>query len=727
MPMALQRLGRERFLCLRCLHAISRHCNPSASYLPIFRRRISGSGDASLTSPTRRGPSSGSINTAQKHSRVTRRQSEEENHSNLLEQSKVQKYLNHLASTKNTLTLEDFEKYKPKTHSSPATSNYEVEYNALLDTLVRSFSSQQLRQLIRRYGRNLPAKKTKWNLAVTIIEKQWGWPSLTEIQKQQRDWSEVSYQTFLLDPQQCFLLLGKDGADLLNLSSKYNVHVSLSARPLSLKVEGLRGSLERLSTCITQFKEGIEDEIFTLPSIQVGQDLMQRISRLSGAFIESAGQDKIRIFYHQREAQASITAKRLLAAVSTESNQESPLLIYAPHDAPVSSNPSSLSMFLQTYSLYPFFASQSLPWTSSATSLFRLRRVGEWPESNAMEDVLQTGGLAGSLGSIVALDKASNDLKTRLLDIQHEKHPLSTRTISVSSGHLLWSSPSEKYATLKPPLKGSWQLSKLLDWLQSHSVGHIFSPSPPRPLLTLPADHQYILHRLVYSSLNVSSNKESFKPSNITFEVMLGSKKYSNETILRSVGKGEDTDYSTNQYGNSELSEQNINLEPSCHLSTESKLNLLIPDRPMDLSFSVVDKLGISNVTWPEELKFYYHQLEQFLIGARDDIPQPDTPLVFAHAGVQYALKSNTSVRQSVKCISSDIQNFNAISETIQDTDSNQKTTTCRVLCEDITSDKAWKDFLSRCDWLTTQSSQAAANGTLNNIFSDDVVETSIT
>jgi hypothetical protein len=50
---------------------------------------------------------------------------------------------------------------------------------------------------------------------------------------------------------------------------------------------------------------------------------------------------------------------------------------------------------LQSYSLYPFLSSRSLPWDAGTGSLFRLRRVGEWLRVNSGEGVLaETGGTA---------------------------------------------------------------------------------------------------------------------------------------------------------------------------------------------------------------------------------------------------------------------------------------------------------------------------------------------
>jgi len=111
---------------------------------------------------------------------------------NLLEQTKVQDYLDFVASTNNTVALADIERCRPPEHGAPGTPKYENDYNSLLDTLVRSFSTKQLRQFLHLYQLGLPRKRTKWHYAMSIIERQWGWPSLSEIQEQHRDWTQVA-------------------------------------------------------------------------------------------------------------------------------------------------------------------------------------------------------------------------------------------------------------------------------------------------------------------------------------------------------------------------------------------------------------------------------------------------------------------------------------------------------------------------------------------------------
>lgn len=114
---------------------------------------------------------------------------------NLLEQTKVQDYLDYVASTNNSVTLDDIERCKPKIHATPGTPEYVEDYKSTMESLVRSFNKVQLARFLELYGLEPPVKRTKWFYAESIIEHQWKWPSVTDIQKRQRDWSEVTYKS----------------------------------------------------------------------------------------------------------------------------------------------------------------------------------------------------------------------------------------------------------------------------------------------------------------------------------------------------------------------------------------------------------------------------------------------------------------------------------------------------------------------------------------------------
>lgn len=124
----------------------------------------------------------------------------------ILDFTKVQDYLDSVAATRNTVTIADVERRRPAKHAIPGTPQYATEYNNLVDTLVLSFSQKQLREFVKLYGLEPPKdKKGKYGWAMTIMEKQWDWPSLSEIEQRQRDWTEVSFMStsLLIFPDKC--------------------------------------------------------------------------------------------------------------------------------------------------------------------------------------------------------------------------------------------------------------------------------------------------------------------------------------------------------------------------------------------------------------------------------------------------------------------------------------------------------------------------------------------
>ena len=112
----------------------------------------------------------------------------------LLGKTKLEEYLQHIASTSRQVSLVDIERCRPMTSPAVDDSDYEQKYTALSETLVRSFSFNQLEQFLDLYRLDPPAKRNKWHFAVTIIEEAWKWPSLSRTKKAKREWSEIVYE-----------------------------------------------------------------------------------------------------------------------------------------------------------------------------------------------------------------------------------------------------------------------------------------------------------------------------------------------------------------------------------------------------------------------------------------------------------------------------------------------------------------------------------------------------
>ncbi|EIW86616.1 hypothetical protein CONPUDRAFT_45660 [Coniophora puteana RWD-64-598 SS2] len=208
--------------------------------------------------------------------------------------TRAEEYLASLRAAGFEPSLKDIERCRPRKHAEPSSVAYITQYNDLLSTLCHSFSREQLKRFAQLYG--LPAQWTRSNkrkvhFAEAIIEQQWKWPSLKEAEKLYRDSTEECVETFPVTPSQLFLILGKDGADLLQLSIGYKVHIGLSSHPLALRVEGLRGDISELTQVIKSLKQDILEERYHLPTKRpIRQDLLQRISRLAGAYVENVDQ-----------------------------------------------------------------------------------------------------------------------------------------------------------------------------------------------------------------------------------------------------------------------------------------------------------------------------------------------------------------------------------------------------------------------------------------------------
>jgi len=188
--------------------------------------------------------------------------------------SKTESYLLSLLADGATPTLHDLERLKPSEHSDPRSTEYALEYRALLDNICRSFSSDQLRSFAQKYGLRLSSKRRKMVFAEAIVEKAWRWPPLRELKRAQRDRTEAASQSMYTvtlmpicltlrsgathlerafrssrkrsvrtSPRLCLLTPVLDGSDLAQLSRKYNVHISVKPNPLAIYLEGSRESV----------------------------------------------------------------------------------------------------------------------------------------------------------------------------------------------------------------------------------------------------------------------------------------------------------------------------------------------------------------------------------------------------------------------------------------------------------------------------------------------------
>ncbi|KAK1224398.1 hypothetical protein PQX77_012694 [Marasmius sp. AFHP31] len=622
---------------------------------------------------------------------------------NLLEETKVEEYLAEIAASKDLITLEDLTRLRPKKHSNPSTPEYEVEYNQLLDRIQQAFNRKQLIHFVDLFGIPRPKRQTKPAYAVHIIEQAWGWPSLTEVQKRRRDWSEVEEEFFGLNPPQSFLFLGKDGSDLLALSREYNVHVTFSSNPLGLKVEGVRGALEHLRSHISALKEEIDEDTLILPTNEpINTSLLQRVSRISGAFAENFRPQEIRISYKRSNPRSAFVAKRLATQASCLTSNSVPLPSILTHIPPgaTSSTPIPISMFPHSYALYPFLSSRTIPWLLDAKSTFRLRKVGEWLGVEATEDVAKTGGLRQGRGRVLDLQEKDVDIRELVLkSFTHD--PKCQREVTAIMGHLLLPSPQ---ASMIPPLKGSWPLSKATKWMSNHPAKHIFASSLPTVLLGSPPWNRKILHRLEYQALPPKTSTDDNRISKVLkFEMVLSAPRPAARTEPNS------SDSEDGGAGLGSVEEQTSRtFQRTCSVGNEAAIDLMLPDRPMDVRFTTFEFSQATDVEWPEELRSYAEAINTFLRSSDPVSHQPETPLMLKYGNDTFLLRSSSNVRQNVEniTVSGSINPVGAITESVLDLEANQKTAVCQLTCRDVSSDKDWEEFMRGCDYLSSTAQQ---------------------
>lgn len=102
---------------------------------------------------------------------------------------RVEAILSSIFDTELEPTTAELEKYRPSKHSSPESPHYPKEYNALRDTLCRSFTHRQLRNFLLQYGatgRESGSRRRKAEYAEAIIQKQWKWPAPVDVEEAKR-------------------------------------------------------------------------------------------------------------------------------------------------------------------------------------------------------------------------------------------------------------------------------------------------------------------------------------------------------------------------------------------------------------------------------------------------------------------------------------------------------------------------------------------------------------
>ncbi|KAI0652194.1 hypothetical protein C8Q79DRAFT_1114986 [Trametes meyenii] len=764
--MSLALLRRARPPCslagARRAASVSR-CYSAAATIVKTRDESDSQDDAPVAGPSSRQLGGESIDSSEKGSKLRRTVDASEPPEPF---SRVQSYLARINATGLEPTLEDLDRCRPRVQPPPSSPQYAETYTELLNTLSRSFTKEQMRGfLVQTLGtsRHCATHRRKAEYAESIIEQLWKWPTLKDVEKAKRDKTEVTTKILPVTASELFLILGKDGQDLLRLSKDFDVHISLRRQPMALRIEGTRGTLKELADHIIVLRKSFMEEEYDLPSpIAIPPDMIQRISRLAAAYLENVSSSPGKLRIVAKDEQSLSTAKRLASRALHEirASAETPLLTYLPTGAGgISAEP--LMMYPHNYALYPYFSPRPLPFTMNSSGTFRLRRVGEWLTSDFTEDVKTTGGLAEGKGHVLSVTEQQEDLREALLrNVRtQDLHDQSQIVVKAAMGHMLLTRASgQQQATLVPPLTGEHQFGKVRKWIAQNPVKMTFVPDLPLPLLNTPPARQNVKHRLVYHVLPTGTHNlpqdavtSEGAPSNwkrvLALEITLSRSSPSElqqptrtELPQRDLAEGlSDFDLEL------DLEEAAQPLSPSfgepsipildatdvhCWTGVEADVNLMIPDRPMDLQLTARRAAALPDSQQPAELQRYVAELRAYLQGAEDQPEQPSPPLLLHFGGERYILHSNASVKQGEEEVCETgrptlkqlewekLELTHALCESTLDLETNQRSIHCEVTCGDVTSDEAWARFLRDCDRLSVM--RELPKGDTASVFLED-------
>ncbi|KAI1793876.1 hypothetical protein LXA43DRAFT_998751 [Ganoderma leucocontextum] len=681
--------------------------------------------------------------------------------------SRVQSYLASINAAGIEPTLSDLDRYRPECPPVQSLKYAEV-YNATLNTLIRSFTKEQLRKfLVQVLGtsRHCSTNRKKADYAESILEQKWKWPKLADVEQAKRDKIEVVTKELPVSVSQLFLILGKDGMDLKRMSQDYDVHISLKRLPksLALRVEGTRSGVREISEHIASMSQSFTSNTFDLLSpTPIPPDMIERISRLSQAFIEDIPNSPGKVRITAKNAQALEAADRLASRAVHEiaENSCAPMLAYLPVSVTHSTYLTDpLAMFPREYALYPYYSPRELPFSMNTSGTFRLRRVGEWLSGGFREDLDTAEGLARGKGHFVADFDKTVQLKDVLLEAIPKDLTQANMVIRASLGHMLLTRVSkDQRTTLVPPLTGQHPFGKVRKWMANNTtVKMTFVPDLPLPLLSTSPAHQKVIHRLVYHSLvpsavsdpgkgrltstdsvpYVSASAPIHHRKTLSLEIMLEEPKpvdyqdmpHALDDMFSDVQEPESQRTSTTPESGSSIDLEEIQEQQQppppisipilsavrCWTGVQAGVNVMMPDRPMDLQFTVDSPADLSASQQPPELREYLRELEAFLGGSESQSDQPSPPLQLRHEGASYLLHTNASVRQSEEAITGsrvpgqslpadEVPLTRALCESILDLESNQKTMRCEIACRNVASEETWQRFLEDCDKLSIMS-----------------------
>ncbi|KAF8313815.1 hypothetical protein DL93DRAFT_2156006 [Clavulina sp. PMI_390] len=640
-------------------------------------------------------------------------------------------YLESIMAGSGEPTLHDLSAFRPArlTQETIESASYRSTYDAAISGMNRSFSRDQLVNLANEMIPNSVSHRMKKNAVMDyIMGKCWKLPHPTQVQKELRERTEIKKRVFPVSSAQLFSLLGQDGHLFKSLAATHHATLFVESNPsLAIRAEATRSNLKEFEEHMRALTKELITRRVELSGVHdFNEALIQSMSRKANAFIEKDGPSSLNITAISPEALA--TAERLANQAWIVGTGKPVVATHSAQEQYANSPPS--------YSMYPHAPEGALPWYLGYQATFRPRRVGEWLLGSKMAAIssLKGEGVFGLTNSATQ----PNDLKETVKILMNNLGgSTSSVKVTASTGHVLFTSTaSSKLSTLLPTISSassSWPMSSVTNWVEDGTQRATYIPSLPAPLIGVQLNNLAESIRLTYRRLAdiASEGATSSTPQALVYNVPL------NGAAPPQSGRwGKDeSSFSQELVGNASI-------------GPIHQIDLVLPDRPMDLQLRVDASRPLPLSSLPTELATFSNEIRTYSFPQTEHqtlttAPLPPLRMTLDSTGEEFILERTQYVSKSVHNLPSPVSSFAAadawpdlrdmlerragqehppsdtwslgiatskaqklscevIVETVKDLESLDSYQTCSVQCNDFDNTEDWERFLLNCDVLTT-------------------------
>ncbi|KIO22438.1 hypothetical protein M407DRAFT_28020 [Tulasnella calospora MUT 4182] len=565
-----------------------------------------------------------------------------------------------MESTSSEPTLDDLLALKPATLPDATRFGYPERYKKIYDKTLRiinrSFTEDQIHTFLAQLNPEIQSlPRTKSASISFLVQNNWNMSPPQGVSPKDR---KPKPEEIILNPERLVVLLGKNGEGLRALATQLKVKIRPLPKRFGIEVTGRPEQITAVRSHLNQLRRRTTRRSVDLP-LQSGvrHDLLQEISKRSGAYVQLEGAEKIEVSAdsvakHQRAA-------RLInrACFDEADAKQIPLLINS--NASLSPSAAEPDASAESYAAFPFLPSQTLPWTAGQPA-FRVRRVGGLlstaEESNSSDSSLQVWSGEGT----------QQNIKSVLLDGLPPLPKGYIRRIEGRTGHVLTS--NRQSTGLFPPAPASENslisFKEMVDQ-DTRTFVHSTSPSEIRSTSSQPK------YRLVYQG-GLSPMKIEGPPS---------------IPRLRSQFVVEFTQPDGNA------------IAMKSRLGTLSRVDLACPDRALDMSFTAFDYKVLLLEDVPQSLKRFARKLPESF-EKPEEIPPPDGLSSIVLGDTTYYLQSSSLVQVDTSVHEGDSREF---TERTTDLDSRVTTASTLVKCVGLDTDAGWKTFVEQCNRAVTR------------------------